>query len=243
MNDSLRFAFVRKSKNRKLGPIPAVTVSSNTCSPHCPFYKNGCYALFSWLGKWWRALDERTAGIGLHELLARLRALPQGQIWRYAVAGDLPGFGDRIDASQLRQLSKASKHTKGFTFSHKPVLGNTITAKANRAAIACANAGEPGLTINLSADSLIDLDRKVALNIAPVVITMPSGTRGNIRTPAGNKLTWCPASTNKTGFGKVQCLDCGLCSWVGRVVAIAFRAHGPAKRKIDVTLDQIAQAA
>src|SRR6185436_9311076 len=100
--DEPRFTWVASSKNRKLGGIPAVIVSPETCPPSCGFYGNGCYGEFGFIGKHWREVEHK--GVGFVELLELVRALPSGQLWRYAEVGDLPGVGDDLDVEALEQL-------------------------------------------------------------------------------------------------------------------------------------------
>lgn len=150
------------------------------------------------------------------DFLDEIRRLPKGQLWRHNQAGDLQGEGNTIDAAALRQLVKANKGKRGFSYSHKPPTPENLKA------LHYANAN--GLTINISADSLADADRLAPLGL-PLVVVVPEGWRGKV-TPAGNKVTLCPAQTME----HMTCATCQLCQNAGRNAIVAFEAHG-ARRK------------
>lgn len=202
-----RFIFARNSGNKKLGGIPAVIVSPETCPPSCGFYGKGCFAEFGMLGHHWR--NSAATGVSFEQLLERVRALPAGQLWRYAVAGDLPGQGDRLDIAMLAALVEANRGRRGFTFTHKP-----LTFRAERQAVAKANAN--GFTINLSCDNRDELKRKSRLQIAPTVIVLPSAG------PAPEGVVECLAER----FEDRTCANCRLCAIPTRASAVSFRAHG-----------------
>ncbi|KKN01863.1 hypothetical protein LCGC14_1123600, partial [marine sediment metagenome] len=146
-----RVMWNERSMVQKLGGIPASTSSGHTCPDACELKGNGCYAEFGIGGAWWRALSSGgqpprggDVGISWGEFLDRVRALPRGQLWRHNLAGDLPGKGNRIAGSKLRELVAANEGRCGFTFTHKPM---TTTARHW-----VRNANRRGFTINLSAD-------------------------------------------------------------------------------------------
>jgi hypothetical protein len=139
----------------------------------------------------------------------------------------LPGVGNRINSRQLFQLVRASGTSSGWTYTHKPVLGESATATRNREAIRKANT-QGGLTINLSGNHPAHADQLAELAIGPVVTVLPhdAPTRGNT-TPAGRKIVICPAQTHPG----VTCASCGLCAVRSRSVIVGFLAHGASKRK------------
>jgi len=152
-----------------------------------------------------------------------IAALPAGQLWRHNQAGDLPGIGDRIDQKALSDLIDANHNRRGFTYTHKPVLGRNAD---NRAIIARAN--KEGFTINLSANDLGHADRLADLHIGPVVTVLPKDQTTNTVTPAGHKVVICPA----TQRDDVTCQSCGLCARQ-RECIVGFPAHGISARKAD----------
>lgn len=212
-----------RSNNVKTGPIPVSTTTAKTCPASCPFNNGGgCYAGGGPLAMHWRAVTEGKRGMQWGEFTAAIASLPEGQMWRHNQAGDLPGEGDAIDRDALRALSEANKGRRGFTYTHKPVIGNA----ENAAAVAEANAA--GFVVNLSGNNLAHADALAALNIGPVVAVVPEDAPEKGETPAGRRYVVCPAQTRDD----VSCATCGLCARGDRRgVVIAFRAHGASKRK------------
>lgn len=212
------------SWNKKLGPMPASYQSADTCPDSCALKDGVCYAEFSHVGLHWRKVNSGQYGEPFAGFLSKVRALPRRILWRYAVAGDLPGHGERINAKQLRALVSANGRRRGFTFSHKP-----LTAK-NRALIEHANAN--GFTINISADNPAQADRIADLQIgAPLVTVLPVHPgivpAKNYRTPAGRLIVTCPAVLHK----QIQCINCGLCALPARPYLIGFPVHGSGFKK------------
>lgn len=227
----LRVAFVDVSRNRKTGQIPISMTSANTCPASCPWFGSGCYAEHHFTGMHWRRLS-RGSGMSWDAFCERVRAMPPGQLWRHNEAGDLPGDGEVIDDFKLRKLSRAAEHTRGFTYTHKPVLGAGVGAW-NRSAI--LNNGSSGLVVNVSADGLEDADAKAELGVGPVVATIPATRRKILATPAGRRVVVCPA-TYRPGS---TCSNCGLCSRPHRGSIVAFPVHGAMAAAMTVQLVQL----
>ncbi len=227
------FHLVEKSDNAKTGPIPTVYISSDTCPDACPLKNKGCYAGLGVTNIFWRRLD-RGVGLTFVEFINKLKTLYRGSLWRYAVAGDLPGINNSIDVKKLRTLVEANRAAKlrGFGYSHKPVLFGQEKKEvvvSNRRAIQRAN--KNGFVINLSANNLEHAVKLVALNIAPVVTVLPFGTQErHLTTPAGNSVTVCPA----TYTPGLTCARCQLCS-KARHSIVGFPAHGAGKNMVTDT--------
>jgi len=215
-----RVVFVRRSLNRKLGPIPVAYSERGTCPPSCAFYEAGCYAEAGKDGAHWRGVP--TNGMTWEVFLWNVRRLPAKQLWRMNEAGDLPGAGEDIDGDMVRALVTANRGRRGFTFTHKPVLpthdwASTLAHQDNAKVIEDAVAN--GFTINLSADSLDEADAKADIVAAPVVVVLTGAIPKY--TPAGRKLVPCPAQTHA-----MTCLECQLCAKPQRKAMVAFAAHG-----------------
>lgn len=208
----LRVVLVASSKNRKTGPIPVSTSSSETCPSSCSFYGQGCYAEYHQTKIHWSKVPER--GVSWDAFCQAIRELPVGQLWRHNEAGDLPGVGKRIAPELLMRLVAANVGRRGFTFTHKPMKSaqhRELVASANRC----------GFTINLSADSLREADQLAALEIAPVAVVVPKDAPIRLKTPAGRRVVICPAETSG-----LTCEQCKLCAQPNRKAIIGFRAHG-----------------
>lgn len=222
----MKFTFTPASKNVKTGPIPTVIVSRDTCPPSCELYNGGCYALGGNVRIHWNRTNVK--GMSFQELLGKVNSIADNAVWRYGVAGDLPGYQETIDRDALDQLVKANVGKRGYAYSHKnPLISN------NAEAIKSANKG--GFTINLSANNTSQADTYLALDIAPVVTIIPHDADPNWRntkTPAGNMIVRCPAEYSE----HITCSNCGgskgaLCSRSDRNFVVGFTTHGAAKRK------------
>jgi hypothetical protein len=230
-----------KSRNEKTGPIPVSTTDAASCPPSCPFNNGGgCYAASGPLALHWRKVSDGRAGAAFDKFCEQVAALPAGQLWRHNQAGDLAGVGDEIDLASLAKLIKANAGKRGFTYTHKPMTPQ------NAAAVATAN--DNGFCVNVSANNLQHADALSQANVGPVVSVLPiEYERKNKRgqwletekeykarlrelpqtTPAGRKLTVCPA-TYKDG---VSCASCKLCAVIKRETVVGFPAHGVQKKR------------
>lgn len=221
----LRVLFVLDSRNRKTGRIPVSMTSARTCPGSCPLFGSGCYAEQHMIAIHWRRLSDGT-GLSWSAFVAKVAALPDGQIWRHNEAGDLPGDGERIDRAKLALLVEANAGRRGFTYTHKPW-------KRNRAAL--LDATNRGFTINVSTDSLADADTAAAAGLPVVtVLSADAPAKGNF-TPAGRTVVVCPA-TLKDG---VTCQSCKLCAVGHRKSIVGFRAHGDRKGQISERVKQL----
>lgn len=214
-----------KSSNKKTGPIPVSTSSEETCPDVCPFKNKGCYASSGPLLLHWRKVSAGEHAIGWRNFLEAITTLPQGQLWRHNQAGDLPGLNGAIDSQALGELVQASRGKRGFTYTHKPVLGSDAQAQSNREAVQQAN--QAGFTINLSGNNLEHADALCDLGIAPVATVLPSEQNTNCATPKGRKVVICPATQREN----VSCATCKLCSVSRRSVIVGFPAHGTYKKQ------------
>jgi hypothetical protein len=219
----IRYKFTRVSLNAKTGPIPVVMISRKSCPPSCPLYESGCYARGGNVRIHWDRVDDR--GDEFKPFLEKIKALPLGQVWRYAVAGDLPGEGEKIDGRLLNQLVAANTGRKGFTYTHKK------PNKVNLPKIVKANAA--GFTINLSSNNAAQADEYSKLPGSPPVVTLIPAESGDWRratTPEGRLIVRCPSEYSD----QIQCINCGgsggpLCARKDRRFIIGFTAHGVSK--------------
>lgn len=239
----MNFYFTESSVNRKLGPIPVVTVSKTTCPTSCPLMNNGCYADGGPLRILWQRLTENKTGTPLKELCKRIVRLPKGQLWRYGQAGDLPGEGDHIDADATDQLVKANAGRPVIAYTHKPMTRDNLAV--------VMKARSEGFSINLSADNMEEADELADTGVPTVVVLHEdygrrskggewtetlSEYRDRVRslvrrTPKGRKIAVCPQT-----YIDVRCIDCRACVAFSRNAVIGFPAHGARKRHVNETL-------
>ncbi len=213
-----------RSGNKKTGRIPVTLTAAATCPKACPLRGQGCYAEFGFLRHHWSNVPKR--GMTWRAFCDAVRALPAGQLWRHAQAGDLPGRGDYLDDALLMQLvdANAAAGARGFAFTHKP-----LNEFDERVAVRVAN--QEGFTINLSAHGLVDADTKAEREIGPVATVVPRDFPKHGRTPAGRHVTVCPFETSG-----VKCSSCQLCAVPHRKTIVAFRAHGQFAEQVEAAL-------
>lgn len=211
--------------NAKTGMLTS-TSSKDTCPDHCPHKGKGCYARFGNLARVWKNVSEGTWETPLPEFLDRIRSLPSGSLWRFNQSGDLPGKNNAIDVKVLSEIVRANKGRKGFTYTHKPLTPRNLKA--------IQEANQNGFTINISLETLTQVDTIMAKGL-PAVVILPENTEGKVvKTPEGRSVLICPQQRNPLE----TCARCGLCQKKDRSYAIGFKAHGNAKRIMERTLTE-----
>jgi hypothetical protein len=130
-----------------------------------------------------------------------------------------------IDISLLRKLIEANKGKRGFTYTHKPLTEENVSA--------IREANDGGFTINVSCNNMTELDELSEKYMdLPAVVIVPESykTERFAQTEAGQKVIICPAVNRDD----VTCSSCGLCQRINRKHAIGFPAHGVSKKKAEV---------
>lgn len=134
------FHLTLKSENAKTGPIPVTVTGNQTCPLSCALNdKKGklgaCYAKTGPLALHWNKVSKGYRGTNFNDFCEKLSELPENQLLRINSAGDLPGKSNRINGKQLNKLSKVLKNKRPIIYTHKPVIGNSYTARQNRSHI------------------------------------------------------------------------------------------------------------
>lgn len=222
----IKYLLVKKTTNKKTGPITILTSSFYTCPDACPLKRNGCYADGGPLRICWDKLTRGECGNTFSETLEKLREWGDGQLIRLFQAGDLPGLNNRIRFKEVRRLVKALKNWRAYGYTHKP-----LDYHNNSEAIKHCN--DNGVCINLSANSLSHADELSNAGVGPVTTIVPKGTKRGCRTPEGRRVVLCPATVKDN----VTCSICGgrqgsMCSRINRDFIIAFPAHGSNAKKV-----------
>ena len=223
----MNYHITLESQNAKTGPIPVSTTGRQSCPDACPLKAGGCYAKGGPLGMHWAQVTNGERGEALLAFADKIRALPESQVWRHNQAGDLPGSGDRVDSGDLAKIVQANRGKRGFTYSHKPILGAGNLETTNRASIRWANAN--GFTINLSGNTPSHADALADADAGPVVCLLPEGAPLTSTTPKGRKIIVCPAQ--REDLPGMTCARCQLCAKAERSVIVGFLAHGSARKK------------
>lgn len=213
----MKFQFVEKSSNAKVGAIPVTNSPRQTCPSNCPLSGDGgCYAEAGFHTRLnWNKVDSGERGLDWPLFLAKIEALPKDQLWRHNVSGDLPAVRDNeINSFKVRQLIKANKGKRGFTYTHYP-----LTVE-NRKVIVESNV--MGFTINASCET-IDQAVKVHKSGIPSVTLLPEDAPKK-QEHDGVTIATCPATYMDT-----SCKECGLCARQDRNVVVGFPVHGTRK--------------
>ena len=216
----MNYAMTRISSNSKTGPITTTVSNKETCPPSCPLMDEGCFADAFHTKLHWNKVSNGERGKNWEGFLDDIKTISKNALWRHNVSGDLRGQHNVIDRPALKQLTKANKGKKGFTYCHYP-----MDCVNNREAVKEAN--DANFIVNLSANNLAQADTYKNLNIAPVVVILGEHAAKVNYTPEGNKIVTCPAQNTK----KIQCINCELCANKNRNYIIGFRVHGTFKKK------------
>lgn len=226
---NMKFVLTKISRNRKLGPIPSVIASSDTCPSDCILRGRGCYAELGPISLQWKKANDN--GMSFDALLREIRRLPKRQLWRYGTAGDLPP-----DRESLLRLAAANQNRPVLVYTHGQDFPGYHLAN------------QLGFHVNVSADDISHADRLAKTGLS-VVVTISSdyarkpkeslsdyrtrlGGRLKSFTPEGRTIIPCPASYTET-----TCLDCQLCARPRRGgVIVGFPAHGSRRAQIDKRL-------
>jgi len=227
----LKFHLTRTSSNRKTGPIPVSTSSKATCPDSCPFLGNGCYAESGPLAIHSAAVTAGTRGVPWTEFLQLIRNLPRHQLWRHNQSGDLYRPGNAIGRTALAQLVEANQGRRGFTYSHHKLTPHTIQAFKTATA--------QGFTVNASCETETAADAAMAHGLRAVFVVSANETRTSWQTAGGNRAVVCPAQR----FERMDCATCQLCQSRPQNVAVAFKAHGTSRRKVEAVIAAAAAAA
>ena len=222
---SLLFHLSTVSSNVKTGPIPVSTSSRATCSPTCPFLKNGCYADYGPLAIHWNLVSDGLRGVTFPNFLLSLERIEAGRLFRHNQGGDLAHTAGRISRTFIRKMVKSVKHLRAFTYTH-----HDIKKGENLSLLRYANRN--GFVINLSTESEAAADDAIAAGLPAVMVVPNDEERTNWRTPAGNMVLVCPAQRSDSA----TCATCQLCHKRGKRVIIGFLTHGTGKRKANAAL-------
>lgn len=230
------YAFIHKSKasNKKLGSMSYTYAPPINCDPECPFKNNGCYAenppiVWQWVN---HQSGKSKASCTYPQMLSSIRMLPAGDKVRLFVGGDFPRNGTGgADCSKATEIAKNSAGKKVIVYSHhQPWSGNGAWGATVR------NLKLTGFNINISCESEQQVDAYIADGISCVVTVPSTETRKQWRTTAGNRVRVCPQQIHDG----VTCDSCMLCHDRPHDMAIAFKAHGSRKKKVNSTLEAIA---
>lgn len=208
--------FVRKSSNVKTGPIPTTTSPRRSCPSACPLAgAGGCYAEAGYYTRMnWDKVDSGERGMPWGDFLGKVAKLPDGQLWRHNVAGDLPQASDNvIDGAAVRELARVNTGKRGFTYTHYPATGSNLAVLRDVNAL--------GFTVNVSTNSASEARETRARTGLPTVTIMTADQWDSSGKRDGD-IVRCPAEYSDS----ISCATCQLCQKRDRKDIVGFTVHG-----------------
>ena len=221
----MNFQFIAESGNVKVGKIPVTNSPRATCPSNCPLSGDGgCYAEGFHTRINWDKLDRGERGLVWSTFLDKIKALPDGQLWRHNVSGDLPNISDNeLSECAVSDLVSANRGKRGFTYTHYPMT------HTNKRIVKTANTS--GFTINVSTETLKDAVKYHKQGL-PTVTLLPEDAPKALKYK-GVDIVTCPATYRET-----SCKECKLCSISKRDFVVGFPVHGTKKKQAAKLIDQ-----
>lgn len=205
----MRTLVVKRTTNRKTGPMAATYRTADTCPATCPLRGAGCYArgrLFGHPARLGRESDGEYT-----EVRALARNLRLGAMVRANVSGDMLDEAGRPDFPYAAALSHVATERPDVA-----VYGYTHAWRSLTPDIT------PGVTLNASCETPEEITTAAAAGW-PTVTTATDAADPIIgSTIAGRRVIVCPAQTRDG----VTCSTCRLCARPARRSTVAFIVHG-----------------
>jgi len=267
----MKFHITEVSLNKKLGAMSCSSSSRDTCPPSCslkqlmlpdgseregPCYANGFHTAMHW-----DQVDNGKRGVNFTSFIEKLSLMIPVPRFRGQQVGDLPGKDNKLDKEKcIKYADTVRRHRHPFTYTHYPVTpraaldeeveynGVAYRLKLPKVGAALAAWNKAiisrmmrNYTVNVSCDSLNQVDEAVALGL-PAVVAVPRGTPKVSSTPEGVRCVQCPATWDKD----TNCANCGgtkgpLCWRKDRDYAITFPAHGTWRRLTEKILTAVSK--
>lgn len=223
---------VLASKNAKIGDVSATYASiDGSCPSDCAHRDSGCYAQLGNVGIHVNRLDKANQKVSGKRSRQDARAVARAEAReiKAAIADGLDTRPLRVHvAGDCRTPSAAREIASAVEGWSKPVWSYTHAWKA----VDRENWGR--VSVLASVDRAEDMPLAFERGYAPAIVTESHPADGKAYTRAdGVKVIPCPNQTRD-----VTCVQCGLCMNAGKLhamrAAIAFAAHGVAKKRLTV---------
>ena len=212
----VQMKYVAHSANVKTGDISQTYSEPKTCPKSCPFKGHGCYGENFTTRRHWAQSDCTSK-----TLATAMESKGHTKVLRHNVAGAMCKHGtDGLDGELIRDLIKAYKGVKAYTYTHAEKTADNFQL--------IHHAAEKGFIINMSCETRGQVMERRE-NFVPAVLAVYEWTEKDkvMRRISGITYRLCPASYDKN----VTCRDCGKCWKKGRKEVIVFPAHGAGKKK------------
>lgn len=211
-----KIKYVAHSCNTKTGDISQTYSDPRTCPKSCPFKCHGCYGENFTTRRYW--VQSNCTSKTLADMM---ESKGHTKVLRHNVAGDMCIHGtDSLDGELIRNLSRAYKGIKAYTYTH--------CAKTAENFQLIHKAADNGFVINMSCETLGQV-MECRENHVPAVLAVYEWTQKDKATRRIDGITYrlCPASHDKN----MTCRDCGKCWKKNQKEIIVFPAHGAGKKK------------
>lgn len=244
-----RHHIVFNSSNSMLPGATVVSLPTSSCPDSCPLLGDGCQMERGRAGIHRRAHDNGEYDYYTFDEMIPLMKRKFSRIHRPQVNGDLwatDSTGEMVEPTKMRRYISSCNSNKllPIIYTHKPVFGDYGSLKArmhNLSVLKAAKSMANEFAINLSMNSINDVDRAMDAGFDTVVITPGRTYKKELhgpkvfKTKKGRKVVTCPG---KYGDSGINCVNCGkgrpLCTRKGRDYAIGFPASGGARRSLNV---------
>ena len=165
------------------------------------------------------------------------------RVWRWASGGDLPNdpkhpcHGQTINRQFLVRMVRRAQSLGQvpIIYTHKPIFNVSNAYERNRRAIRAAMKAAPKVAINVSCDTLSEVDRASRMGFSTTV-TLPEDAPARLVTKGGQVIKGCPQQLSKSGRRFTCAEHCKsrnglpICADPDRGHTVGFYTHG-VKRK------------
>ena len=212
----VKMKYVAHSANIKTGDISQTYSDARTCPKSCPFKGHGCYGENFTTRRHWMQSDCTSK-----TLANAMESKGHTKVLRHNVAGDMCKHEtDELDGELIRDLIKAYKGVKAYTYTHAEKTADNFQL--------IHHAAEKGFIISMSCETLEQVEACHENNVPSVLAVYEWTEKGKVtRRINGITFRLCPAYHDKN----ITCRDCGKCWKKNRKEVIVFPAHGKSKKK------------
>ena len=215
----------RASVAAKVFGLPATYSDPTTCPRSCPLYDSGCFGRVGGNVRLHFIEKFHRYAVNHSYLIQFLAELPRGSLWRYGIAGDLPGINEKINQAEVLEIAEVCdrRNLKAIVYSHKIMNSEENISFAQALKL-------QGFSINASCET--DQQALLALDMGLQAVIVVSHDTPKKRIVNGVKFLTCPATKN----GSIGCAQCNWCAKSDRKFVVQLPAHGTEKNKVEKKL-------
>ncbi len=149
-------------------------------------------------------------------------------MWRYGIAGDLPGENEEINQAEVLEIAEICTHRnlRPIVYSHKIMLSEKNISFAQALKL-------QGFSINASCET--DQQALLALDMDLQAVIVVSRDTPKKRIINGVHFLTCPATKD----GSIGCAQCGWCAKGDRNFVVQLPIHGLRVKDGEKTLKEL----